>query len=332
MQRLRQALRREEGATLVLVAVSMVFLLGFVGLAIDVGRVYDERRQLSRGADALVLAVATDCALGERPCDYDTAMVTGEQYADANAEDGAAAVEALELDTDEQSVWARVKTIDAVTGTDDFDMLFAWIVGIDSTTVHAEAKAVWGYPTGASALPLIFSDCEWFKRLDPGTGLPDPTEVATIFFHDGNNTEDCNAQAGQDADLDGRLPGGFGWLDTDGSCAALIYDGDWVEDDPGASPSSGCSPAEMRDLILNNEAILIPFFDDVEGLGANGRYHIAGVGAFHPTGYHFGGQYSENPPCFGDERCISGYFEAKLLEVGDLGGENRGVVIVRLVG
>ena len=327
-----QRLNRDEGVSLVLVALSLVALVGFVGLAIDAGRVFDERRQLSRGADAAVLAIATDCATGAKPCDDGTALATGEEYADANSEDGASVIDGFELDTDEQRIWVRTKTIDADTGTDEFPLVFMAALGIDSTTVHAEAEAVWGYPTGATALPLIFSDCEWFKLLDPDTGMPDPGEEVTLFFHDGNTTEDCNAQAGQDSDGDGRLAGGFGWLDTDGGCSATVYEGDWVGEDPGASPSTGCSADELRELLLSGEPVLVPYFDDVDGLGAGGEYHIIGVGAFIPTGYNFGGQYKENEPCSGDERCISGYFTTDVVDTGDLGGENRGVVIVRLVG
>lgn len=52
---------RDEGATIVLVAISMVVLIGFVGLVIDGGVVFDERRHLQNGADAAALAIAEDC-------------------------------------------------------------------------------------------------------------------------------------------------------------------------------------------------------------------------------------------------------------------------------
>jgi hypothetical protein len=138
-----------------------------------------------------------------------------------------------------------------------------------------------------------------------------------------------------DADEDGILSGGFGWLATDGDCIAAVLSGLWVGEDPGASPSTGCDADTLRSLILN-KTVLVPYFNDTDGLGANGQYHIAGVGAFHVTGYNFGGQFKEPSsalaPCGGDERCVSGYFTTGIVDEGELGGVNRGVVIVRLVG
>jgi hypothetical protein len=323
----------ERGATIVIVAISLVALLGMVGLVIDLGAVYEERRELSRGADAAVLAVATDCGTGVEPCDVETATDTAGTYASLNADDGATAIDDLTLDLDEQRVWVRTQSLDPSDGSDQLKLFFMRVFGIDGTTVEAEAAAIWGYPLEASALPLIISDCEW-ARLVPG-GVPSPSHpVVTIFFHDGHNTEECNARAGQDTDGDGILSGGFGWLNTNGDCAATVLSGNWVGEDPGSSPSTGCDAAELRSLIYQ-KTVLVPYFDDTQGLGANGQYHIAGVGAFHVTGYNFGGQFKEPSaalaPCSGDERCISGYFDTDVVSGGGTGGANYGVVVVRLV-
>ncbi|OFW62353.1 MAG: hypothetical protein A2135_05210 [Actinobacteria bacterium RBG_16_67_15] len=327
-------MNQQEGAAIVIVAISLVTMIGMVGLVVDLGAVYEERRELSRGADAAVLAVAADCGTGAKPCDVATATDTAEIYAGLNADDGATAIDDLTLDLDEQRVWVRTKSFDPADGSDQLKLFFMRVFGITGTTVEAEAAAIWGYPLEASALPLIISDCEWEKFVPGGT--PDPTHpVVTILFHDGQSTEDCNAQAGQDSDGDGILSGGFGWLSTGGDCIATVLSGNWVGEDPGASPSSGCDAAELRSLIFD-KTVLIPYFNDTDGLGANGQYHIAGVGAFHITGYNFGGQFKEPSaalaPCSGDERCISGYFDTALAPGGDIGGANYGVVVVKLVG
>lgn len=331
MRRLRF---NDEGASLVLVAISMVVLLAFVGLVIDVGRIYDERRQLSRGAEAAALAIAADCATFAKPCDDPTALATGEEYADANAGDGAAAIHTIDLDLAEKRVFVRTKTIVADTGADELEMYLAWIVGFDRMTVYGQAEAIWDYPTGGAALPLIISVCEYNRWVDPDDG-PDESLMVTIYFHDGNTTEDCNAQAGQDTDGDGVLSGGFGWVSTDGDCAADVYEGNWVAEDPGSSASTGCSADELYALIYD-KTVILPYFDDTDGLGANGMYHIAGLGAFHVTGYNFGGQYkapsSTLAPCSGDERCLAGYFTTDQIDQGQIGGQNFGVVLVKLVG
>ena len=329
MRRMKR-LREDRGATIVIMAVAMVALLGLVGLAIDAGAIFAERRELSRGADAAVLAIAEDCARGIVECSTAAATVTAEAFADANADDGAAAIQSLVLDVEARTVQATTKTIDPADGTDQFKLFFMRVLGIDSTKVTADAAAAWGYPTAAATLPLIISDCEWFKYANPETA----GEEVLLFFHDGADAGDCAAQAGSDKDGDGRLTGGFGWLLTGGDCEAPISAEDWVTESPGNNPSPGCDAAALYDLIFN-ETVFIPFFDDVWGLGSNGTYQIAGFGAFFVTGYNFGGQYKtpsmSTAPCKGAQNCLQGYFTTGVVYEGPLGGQNRGLVVVKLI-
>ncbi|MBI5156783.1 MAG: Tad domain-containing protein [Acidimicrobiia bacterium] len=303
-------------------AITVVVLFGMLGLTVDVGALYYERRQLSNGADAAVLAIAEDCALGVGSCDPASARVIAESFADANARDGYAIVEALDLDAVAKRVRVVTGTLTA-SGGRILEPFFAQVIGFDGTTVHADATAVWGYPSSMrNVLPLIISLCEF-----PGAAtLPGPLEV--LFFHDGNSAESCNAQAGQDTDGDNRLAGGFGWLATTGACAASMAQGAWVVDDPGASPSNGCSASFIGSLL--GTAVPLPIFDDITGTGSNGQYHVAGFAMFVITGYNFGGQFKALAPCLGDERCVSGYFTTGVVHDGELGGTDRGIVIVKL--
>ncbi len=84
--------------------------------------------------------------------------------------------------------------------------------------------------------------------------------------------------------------------------------------------------------MYKGEAVSLPIFDDLAGVGANGKYHISGFALFVITGYNFGGQYKVNPPCSGDERCVSGRFIPGTVHDGEPGGPNRGIVIVKLTG
>ena len=324
--------RGEDGLSLVLVAVTMVTLIGMVAFAVDAGAIYAERRELQSGATAAVLAIAEDCGIG-LPCDNGTAMATAEQYADANASDLAASIHTFDLDTAAQTVSVTTQTEDTA-GSTILAPFFAQVIGFAGGTVGASASAAWGFPSSGSVLPLIISDCEWDKVKD--NPPDDPAYPVIFFFHDGNTTDDCAAQAGQDWDMDDRLPGGFGWLDTGGDdCSADVAVDNWVGEDPGASPSTGCSPAALKALILDKD-VAIPYFYDVRGLGANGEYRVSGLGGFHVTGYNFGGQYKEpsaaSAPCSGDKRCIAGYISSKTTTSGELGGEDRGLLIVKLTG
>ena len=53
----------EDGQALIQVTLSIMVLLGFVALSIDVGRVYSERRNMQNAADAAALAGRASCVL-----------------------------------------------------------------------------------------------------------------------------------------------------------------------------------------------------------------------------------------------------------------------------
>jgi len=137
-----------------------------------------------------------------------------------------------------------------------------------------------------------------------------------------------------DSDGDGKLAGGFGWLLSPSGCDAMHTAGTWELADPGSSPPDQCTPGDI-DVLVGDE-VPLPIFDDLDGVGDGGRYHLAGFGLFHITGYNFGGQYKapdlQTAPCSGDERCISGYFTSGVVFDGETGGENWGFVIVKLTG
>jgi Flp pilus assembly protein TadG len=198
---------------------------------------------------------------------------------------------------------------------------------------------------------LEYPDTFWDLNED---GTPDAYPQPTVLtFHDGGTTEDCNAQAGQDADGDGKLPGGFGWLDVGGAgpCEAVIVSG-WVDGDPGASPSSGCD-SEMLSALLFTDGVNIPYFNDVagvQGTGASGEFEVAGYGGFYVVGYNFGGQFVDyrppltSDPCRpggvrprgwttgNDDRCLVGYFIEKVETTGDIGDDDgRGITVIKFI-
>lgn len=325
----------ESGASLPIIAVAIVVLLGVVGLSVDFGFLYWERRQLQNGADAAVIAIAHDCARGVIPCDLANATATADFYADENSEDGTSAVESVTLDVPGRTVTVVTSTLE-ISGSDKLAPTFGKLVGYDGATVGAEASAMWGFAGGGLAIPLIFSDCEWEKLVGP-VGPPwdydFPTANTNIFFH--GDSEACHeSPSGQD------LPGGFGWLENAGNCSAYINEDNWVYIDPGASATSGCTPEFMREEVLGH-TVPLPFFDDLVGTGENAQYHVVAFGGFHTLGYNFGGQYkeevidAEDPlygqlPCTGSDRCIYGYFDSVSLTGGVIGGQDRGVYVVAL--
>ena len=372
---------QEEGATLVFVAVVLVALLALTAFAVDFGRMWEERRQLQNGADAAALAIAEECDEGLCGAGYDE-YATAENYVDENARDGLANAWLVDLDLDSQTVTVHNRTEDP-GGDHKFDMLFAGIVGFDGFTVGADATVAWGNALQIAAFPIIISDCEWIRDtegwpngggnltiVDPPGPDYDTDTFVVLTFHNGNNTEECDAQAGQDSPLigDDKLDGGFGFLASDDCTAEIFGDIDltgpepeygWAQAQPGASQPD-CSADQMEDIL--GSTIFIPWFDGIwsgqqqgspcnEGQGATQKcYHIAGYGGFHVIGYNFGGQYKAysepltSVPCQGNgvrppgwqhgnnDDCLVGYFTNKTYTgPADIGGDDRGVSVVKFI-
>lgn len=328
-------LRSDHGATAVAIGLWLAVLIGLVGFAVDTASAFVERRELSRGADAAALAIAEDCVTSPSLCNWETANETAHLYANENSDDGAAGIHFLHLDTTARRVTVTTETIDASDGTNQFKFFFMRVLGIDSSTIRASAVAEWGYLEAGRTLPLIISECEYGTAVDPETNT---SGYVTFYFHGTDEATDCAAVPYHDFDADGRLPGGFGWLATEDGCGANIDVDELEPADPGASPSTGCSASYFENEILGRIGLLSYFsdIDGVSGAGSGGRYEISGIGAFEVTGYNFGGQFkapsAATAPCSGDQRCLRGRFVTMTDYYGDIGGPDRGVRVVRLVG
>lgn len=348
-------LRRDEGVSMVLVGVMLAVLMGMAGMAIDLGVVYGERRELRNAADAGALAVAADCGMRTRPCDDSTARSTAEQYANANAGDGASTVDSVNLTlTGATTGSVRVITSawDAAAGKSGVKVPLMSLLGFDRVAVRAAATAVFGPVGSGGGLPLVIGECEFCTATNGCPVTADsvfgPDSRTTLVFKDPSKDPyaACPADpAGKDA------PGSFGWLDTDGKMC-------WVESDiempllpadPGVSPSTGCDPSDLIALLemAEDEGVQIPIYDAIckdpygqqceegDAGGANTYYRITGYGSFHLTAYFLGGQY-KHPSNFScgtgnsADRCIQGYFVTAEKHTGNLGGKDFGVVLVKL--
>ena len=167
--------------------------------------------------------------------------------------------------------------------------------------------------------------------------------MVTITFHDPLGPEKCDAHPGHDIDEDGKLPAGFGWLDTTGGCETEVTEGNLVSNAPGNSKPAGCSASDFEDLL--GEVVLIPYFSDIDGItgkGTNGEYVIEAHGPFLVAGYNFGKKYQKydsdltsGVPCSEPVRCIAGWFVRNVSHgggSGGFGGEDRGAVVIKLIG
>jgi Flp pilus assembly protein TadG len=302
----------------------MVPLIGFVGIAVDVGVLYAERAQLQNGADAAALAIARDCSGGA--CGNPTTSAA--TFANLNANDGAASVLTPVVDLASVPHKVTVTSTTRVAGTNAAALAhpFAALIGATPTTVHATATAEWGSPNSSPVvLPLAISYCEFRPSLD-GT--------LQLIRYDQNL--DCPSRDGH------PIPGGFGWLaQVSGTCGVVVdIDTARVPSTPGNSNSlpSGCSDVFAT---LIGRTILVPIFDDASVTRPGAWYHLYGFAAFTVTGYKFSGNGGglsltdpAAPSCTGNCRGIQGRFShwtSVDSAAVELGGPDLGAPVVRLI-
>ncbi|MBT2727432.1 pilus assembly protein [Bacillus sp. ISL-75] len=131
-------LRDESGATVVIVAISMVVLLGFAALAIDGGRIYLEKSKLQKALDAAVLAGAQG-------------LNQGETEAIANAKDVASDNGFPLTERDLTIIGNSIRA----TKQTNVSLTFARVLGITDSRVSSTAKAVVGHLKTAKGITPI---------------------------------------------------------------------------------------------------------------------------------------------------------------------------------
>ncbi len=251
---------RERGQTLVLVALSIVVLAGFLALVIDLGNVYAQRRLMQGAADAGALAGARCLALALPLPSVDSDV---REY--TRVRNGADAYE-LQVLTDTVTV----------TVSKACRLYFAPLIGVDRITVGASATAGYGFPGSwkGHLMPVVVH-----KDAVDGAGIGD-----TIQIWD-------DQKAATDFDL-GRFGNGHrGWLNFNGGSvgadelkewAQYGYDGQvdvgiWVNGTPGTDTSA------LKQMVVHiGKVVIIPVCDATRpGVMGSGSvdYHICGFAA-----------------------------------------------------
>lgn len=283
MRRLRLFLRRERGASAVMVGLLMIPIMGFAAIALDVGALYWERAQLQHAADSAAMAVATKCSVNRCPSDYGLAG----GFANGNALDESVTIADQEIDRGARTVRVDVTTLNP-DSTEVIRHPFAAAAGIDvdGTTVFATATAKWA--AGNATLPLALTTCE-FDITGAGNG-----ELRWVTY---DTNKECKGDPAEP-----EVEGGFGWLD-------LVYDGrDPVgciaeidaEGDAGSRPGNSGLPNDRLEServchgtfteSLAGQEVYVPLADSSNGLsGNNAEWHIREYGRFVLHAWNFSG-------------------------------------------
>ncbi len=166
-------LRGERGATAVIVAGSLILIMGIAAVALDGGQAFSERRQAQTGVDFAAMAAlqaATSCNSGLPGCSLGDAANRGAAEArDVVAENlpGRALNWGACSDPDHLAVFATstpcvsfTENFDrarVVLPTDEVDTAFGGVIGTDTIDVSALAEAGQGSQASSTVVPFAFS-------------------------------------------------------------------------------------------------------------------------------------------------------------------------------
>lgn len=131
LTRVLDEIAHERGQTIVLFAFSMIAMLGFMALVVDVAVIFEERRQLQNAADGAALAAAR-----ELPGSPGNAVTAAHTYLTANGYDPSDADVLVQIDT---TYLGDPEDVEVVVTQQNLAYLFGRIIGLGSTDVSARA-------------------------------------------------------------------------------------------------------------------------------------------------------------------------------------------------
>jgi hypothetical protein len=291
--------KSESGQAIVLMALSLVVILGMAALVVDVGNWYHTKRRLQGTADAAALAGAQLL-----PKDSAGAQSMALDYANRNGGDVAGADIAV------TSTVGPDDTISVVARKTDAG-IFGGILGIGSADISARAKARVGPPVKAKyvAPMVVFCDHPLIHNCN---------KDSTPDYGPGNQTT-------MDYDPMGA-PGAYGMLNLDGGSGTpgSSDEANWIlhgfdkylepgdyRSDPGAKFSS----SNIQDALTSRigTALLFPVYKQLDGTGQNAVYEIIGWIGFHLTSFDV----------HGNNATLHGYF-TEFIAIGVLAGSGGG--------
>jgi len=304
--------KSESGQAFVLMALSLVVIMGMAALVVDVGNWYHTKRRLQATADAAALAGAQLL-----PTDSVGAQAMALSYADKNGGDVAGAdIAVTSTAVADDTIGVRARKTDAG--------VFGSVLGIASADISARAKARVGPPLKARYVAPMVVFCDH----------------PLIHNCNGDSTPDFGSDTTMDYDPMGA-PGAFGMLNLDGGngTPGSSDEADWIlhgfnkylglgdyRSDPGAKFSS----SNIQDALeaRKGSVLLFPVYRQLDGQGQNAAYEIIGWIGFHLTSYEVHGNNS----------TLHGYFtefiaQGILSEGGGDGGPSSsfGVKSIQLI-
>jgi len=281
-------LREERGGIAIMLALIMPLFFGAAAIAIDSAAVWSARQQVLSGADAAVLAVATDCARGN----CGDIKKTAEDAFWAND----LAAKLSNLGAGEGLIKVSGRNI-SVTQTMPWEVnhFFAGALGYDTGELSVRSYAQWAPLVKArSELPIAIGYCT-YEDLALPLAAKKTVSLGVGEASGGNCTTPGPNGTSSKA--------GIAFTESDGSCrTSTVWKGTYTRDSAvlqGPLPS-GCTNASFTSMIGRD--VVIPVWDTQQGQ----EYRVYGYAAFHVTGWTGSGA-----------RKLTGYFTHLARQVDD---------------
>lgn len=223
MKKIREIIQKEDGNILVLVALSIVVLLGFTAIAIDGGKLYSEKASLQKSLDAAVLAGVQE--LKEKDTSNAEIIANAKEVAkEIASQNGYDDIEVI-VSLTENSVEA-IKTKGVITPFANVLRSLVSSEGEDNADVFARAKALIGVPDLISAglIPIALRYDDFTPGEEKSFTFPvKRNNQAEIDTHAAGNVGFVNLtgeKGGGTPNLEGHISDGYdGVVEKD----AIIY-------------------------------------------------------------------------------------------------------------
>ena len=329
----KKLLTEERGSVAVLVALSMVVLLGISALVVDVGLAYVERVKLNNAVDAAALAGGLELVNNESDSQVKEEAV---KYAALN--DAVITQEDVDINISRTRI--------AVDAVKSFELFFARVLGFEQMETSARAAVVVGYPKKMTRI----KNGNLFPFVLPQDVYDSAKEGKEIRLMGGNEDHFL--------EIDGEpVPGNWGAIRLGGSGSdeqnfyeaikgdlnmafelEIMEVGDeeadpyWYDDGtkPGNKPKADEAVAERLKRSENEGDIkpygLIPVVDKVEK-GGQTEIRITGFAVFEPTGTERNNPGHDIIGYVRNDKTINDFVG----EITEDQGKNFGAVVYRIV-
>ncbi|MEZ5343264.1 MAG: pilus assembly protein TadG-related protein [Acidimicrobiales bacterium] len=256
-------------------AVLLVALLGMAALVIDVGTMWQARRNLVTATDAGALAAAQEYAIGGTGC----ATVAADFYG-RNAPP----------DADAPTCSTAGQTV-TVAGNVDVPFTFGRALGLTDGAITASTTALWQQPYSVSGLRPLGLCLDMLTA----QGATPPVLGQTVHVPWNNDGPDTCSNGGSG----NNIPGNWGYIDFDNTAGNPNNQiSDWTANGypdavaPGIfDPFTGAHNNIANDLTpLIGQCITLPIYTKAEGNGGNAEFTIVDFASVILTDVHFTGQ------------------------------------------